>query len=67
MGLLETLAGGKSRYDARRAALAGAAGSGAYLAEMAVDLPLLDCPTDDLLLLGGLVTRIRASGRSLAG
>ncbi len=57
MKLLDTLAGGKSRYDARRAAVAGAAGAAAYLAEMAVDLPLLACPTDDLLLLGGLVTR----------
>ncbi len=57
MGLLDTLAGGKSRYDGRRAALAGAAGSAVYLAEMAIDLPLLDCPTDDLLLLGGLITR----------
>jgi hypothetical protein len=43
--------------DAGRAALAGAAGAAAYLAEMAVDLPLLDCPTNDLLLLGGLFTR----------
>ncbi len=46
-------------YDAGRAALAGAVASGAYLAEMAVDLPLLACPTDDLLLLGGLITRDR--------
>ena len=57
MKLFDKVAGGKSRYDGRRAALAGAAGSAAYLAEMAVDLPLLACPTDDLLLLGGLITR----------
>ena len=57
MGLLDQLAGGKGGFDARRAAVAGAVGAAAYLAEMAVDLPLFDCPTDDLLLLGGLVTR----------
>lgn len=36
----------------RRAALAGALGAGAYLVEMAADLALLRCPTNDLLLLG---------------
>ncbi|HEY8598515.1 MAG TPA: DUF6789 family protein [Thermomicrobiales bacterium] len=67
MGLLDRLAGGQSDFDARRAAVAGAAGAGAYLAEMAVDLPLLDCPTDDLLLLGGLVTRDRRIWPLLGG
>lgn len=57
MDLLRKVTGDNGAYEARLAALAGAAGSGAYLAEMAIDLPLLDCPTDDLLLLGGLVTR----------
>ena len=39
-------------YDPARAALAGALGAAAYLAEMAVDLALIDCPTNDLMLLG---------------
>ncbi len=39
-------------YDPGRAALAGALGAAAYLAEMAVDLALIDCPTNDLKLLG---------------
>ncbi len=49
----------ESGFDAGRAALAGAAGCVAYLAEMAVDLPLLDYPSDDLLLLGGLFSTDR--------
>ena len=57
MDVLRKVIGAGKGYDARLAAIAGAAGAGAYLAEMAIDLPLLDCPTDDLLLLGGLVTR----------
>lgn len=44
-------------YDPGRAAAAGALGAAAYLAEMAADLPLLRCPTNDLLLLGGVVSR----------
>ncbi len=39
-------------HDPGRAALAGALGAAAYLAEMAVDLALIDCPTNDLMLLG---------------
>ncbi len=57
MNLLRKVTGANGAYDAGLAALAGAAGSGAYLAEMAIDLPLLACPTNDLLLLGGFVTR----------
>ncbi len=43
-------------YDPLLATGAGLAASGAYLVEMAVDLPALGCPTNDLLLLGGMVT-----------
>lgn len=37
-------------------AIAGAAASGAYAAAQAVDLRLLDYPTDDFVLLGRMVT-----------
>lgn len=40
------------RYDPRQAALAGALGAAAYLVEMAADLALFACPTNDLKLLG---------------
>ena len=43
---------GPQSFAPGRAALAGALGAGAYLAEMAVDLALIDCPTNDLMLLG---------------
>lgn len=43
---------GPQSFDPRRAALAGALGAAAYLAEMAGDLALLGCPTNDLKLLG---------------
>ena len=39
-------------YNPGRAARAGALGAAAYLAEMAADLALIDCPTNDLKLLG---------------
>lgn len=44
--------GADETYNPGRAARAGAVGAAAYLAEMAVDLALLDCPTNDLKLLG---------------
>lgn len=40
-------------YDPQAATVAGVFASAAYLAEMAVDLSLIDYPTNDLLLLGG--------------
>ena len=46
-------------YDPQAATVAGAFASAAYLAEMAVDLSLIDCPTNDLLLLGGPFSRDR--------
>jgi hypothetical protein len=46
-------------YDPQAATIAGAFASAAYLAEMAVDLSLIDCPTNDLLLLGGPFSRDR--------
>lgn len=52
MDALRHRIGGDAGYDAGKAALAGTAGALAYLAEMAVDLPLFDCPTNDLMLLG---------------
>ena len=57
MDRFRRLAGELEGYNARQAAAAGAIGSAAYLAEMAVDLPLLRCPSNDLLLLGGIVSR----------
>lgn len=39
-------------YDPGQAALAGALGAVAYLAEMAIDLRAIPCPTNDLMLLG---------------
>lgn len=57
MGMLRRMFDRDAGYDARRATVAGAAASAAYLAAMAVDLPLLRCPTNDLLLLGGLISR----------
>ncbi len=44
-------------FDARRAVLAGLAGSAAYLAEQYLDLTLLRFPGDDLKLLGMVATR----------
>lgn len=44
-------------FDARRAAVAGLAGSAAYLAEQYVDLKLLRFPGDDLRMLGMAATR----------
>ena len=44
-------------YDPQGAVVAGVLGSAAYLVEMAIDLRLLRCPTNDLLLLAGPFTR----------
>ncbi|MFN8540160.1 MAG: hypothetical protein U0232_22105 [Thermomicrobiales bacterium] len=59
MDVLRRLTSPESGYDPQAAAVAGAVASAAYLAEMAVDLPLLDCPTNDLLLQGGLISQDR--------
>lgn len=53
-------------FDARRAVLAGVAGSAAYLAEHYLDLKLIPFPGDDLKLLGMLITR-RAPAWQIAG
>lgn len=47
------------RLAPARATRAGLLAAAAYLAEMALDLALLDCPTNDLLLLGGFISRER--------
>lgn len=44
-------------FDARRAVVAGLAGSAAYLAEQYVDLKLILFPCDDLKLTGMIFTR----------
>lgn len=44
-------------FDARRAALAGLAGSAAYLAVQFLDLKMIPFPGDDLKMLGMVVTR----------
>jgi hypothetical protein len=59
METLRHLIGNADGYDPQAAAVAGTVAAAAYLAEMAVDLPLLDCPTNDLLLLGGIFSRDR--------
>ena len=57
MDSIRKLLSRESGYDPQQAAVAGTLASAAYLAEMAVDLPLLRCPTNDLLLLGGIASR----------
>lgn len=44
-------------FDARRAVLAGLAGSAAYLAEQYLDLKIVKFPGDDLKMLGMVTTR----------
>lgn len=57
LGQLKEAAGAGDTMDVQLATTAGIAAGVAYLAEMAVDQSLLDCPTNDLLLLGGIVSR----------
>jgi hypothetical protein len=59
MDIIRRLTSRESGYDPQAAAVAGAVAAAAYLAEMAVDLPLFDCPTNDLLLLGGPISQDR--------
>jgi hypothetical protein len=59
METIRRLTSPESGFDPQAATVAGVAASAVYLAEMAVDLPLLDCPTNDLLLLGGPFSRDR--------
>lgn len=57
METIRRLVSREQGYDPQSAVIAGSLASAAYLAEMALDLRLLRCPTNDLLLLAGPFTR----------